>query len=374
MKNLYCSLAAALSLGLLASPAAHAQLGVGYPGTTAPRTMLDVNGAIAVAETALDVTTNAGTVPTTAGQVRLTGTPTAPVVLNSATTPALVAGQRVVIYNASTFSASFNGQNIPVGQAVEFFYSTTASGFLASAGGGTGNFWGLMGNAGTTPNTQFIGTTDAQDFVTKTNGAEHQRIASNGDVSFRDGSVAVDAQYTNGSTLYHGLRFGYVSSGEGIASNRTDNTAGLNEYGLDFYTATINRLAITNGGNVGIGTAGPGSKLQVGGAFGVPYLNSNGGPDPLVLDNSHHTIRRIGTATIDLPLANTCYGRIYTIINGLDPKVTTQTAFTLTVNRTTGTVFDDVTNTNFAAGPNGFPPNTRITIQSDGGDWIVIGR
>lgn len=369
MKNLYRSLVTTLSLGLLAGPAAHAQLGVGYPGTTAPRTMLDVNGAIAVAETELDVSSNAGTVPTTSGQVRLTGTPTASVVLTSAATPALVAGQRMVIYNASTFPASFNGQNIPVGQAVEFFYSTPTSGFLASAGGGIGNFWGLTGNAGTNPGTQFIGTTDGQDFVTKTNGAERQRIASDGNISFRDGSVAVDAQFTNGSTLNHGLRFGFVTSGEGIASNRTDVTAGRNLTGLDFYTSNANRLAITGGGNVGIGTTDPGSKLQVNGAVGVPYLNSGGIPNLLVLDNSHHTIRRFNTATIDLPSANTCYGRIYTIINGnLDN-------FTLTVNGMTGSVYDDLTESNLAGGPNLFPGKTRFTIQSGGNDgWVVIGR
>lgn len=366
MKNLYRSLGAALSLGLLAGPAAHAQLGIGYPGTIAPRTMLDVNGAISVAETTLSVSSNAGTVPTTAGQVRLTGTPTAPVALAGAASPAPVAGQRLVIYNASTFPASFNGQNIPVGQAVEFFYSTPASGFLASAGGGTGNFWGLTGNAGTTPGSQFIGTTDAQDFVTKTNATERMRVSSIGDVSFLNGGVAVDANFQGDASLSHGLHFGYVTSGEGITSNR--NTP-VNQYGLDFYTSNANRLAITGAGNVGIGTTGPGSKLQVNGALGLPYLNSGGGPDPLVLDNSHHTIRRFGTNTIDLPAANTCFGRVYTIINGVG-----QGSFTLTVNGAAGTVYDDLTGTSLAAGTGGFPANTRVTIQSDGGDWIVISR
>ena len=44
------------------------------------------------------------------------------------------------------------------------------------------------------------------------------------------------------------------------------------------------------------------------------------------------------------------------------------------MNGTTGTVYDDLTNTNLAAGPNGFPATTRITIQSDGNGWIVISR
>lgn len=364
MKNRYYSLAIALGLGLLAGPAAYAQLGVGYPGTTAPRTMLDVNGAISLVETAVSVSSNAGVVPTTAGQVRLTGTPTGPVALTGAASPVPVAGQRVVIVNPTGFAATFGGQSIAAGQAAEFVYSSGS--FLATAAGGSSNAWSLTGNVGTSPGTQFIGTTDAQDFVTKTNGTERMRVSSGGDVSFLNGGVAVDANFQGDASLSHGLHFGFVTSGEGITSNR--NTP-VNQYGLDFYTSNTNRLAITGAGSVGIGTTGPGSKLQVNGAVGVPYLNSGGGPDPLVLDNSHHTIRRFGTATIDLPSATTCYGRMYTIINGVG-----QGAFTLTVNGTTGTVYDDLTGTNLAAGPNGFPATTRITIQSDGGDWIVISR
>ncbi len=364
MRNLYKLFTVSLGLGLLAAPTAHAQLGVGYPGATAPRTMLDVNGALSVAETALNVSSNAGTVPTTAGQVRLAGAPTGPVTLSGAAAPAPVAGQRVVIVNTTAFPATFNGQGIAAGQVAEYIYSNGA--FLAASAGSAGNAWNLAGNAGTAPGAQFIGTTDAQDFVTKTSGTERVRVSSTGDVSFLNGGVAVDANFQGDGSLSHGLHFGYVASGEGITSNRTTP---VNQYGLDFYTSNANRLAISGAGDVGIGTTGPGSKLQVNGAIGLPYLNSGGGPDPLVLDNSHHTIRRFGTNTIDLPAANTCFGRVYTLINGVG-----QGAFTLTVNGGPGTVYDDLTGTSLAAGPNGFPANTRITIQSDGSDWIVISR
>ena len=40
--------------------------------------------------------------------------------------------------------------------------------------------WSTSGNTGTTPGTNFIGTTDAQDLVFKTNGVEHIRITSGG--------------------------------------------------------------------------------------------------------------------------------------------------------------------------------------------------
>lgn len=50
---------------------------------------------------------------------------------------------------------------------------------IANLGGG-GSGWSLTGNAGTNPDSNFIGTTDAKDFVTKTNGIERFRIDTNG--------------------------------------------------------------------------------------------------------------------------------------------------------------------------------------------------
>jgi hypothetical protein len=44
------------------------------------------------------------------------------------------------------------------------------------------NDWSLTGNAGTNPATNFIGTTDAQDFVVRTNNTERMRVESAGDV------------------------------------------------------------------------------------------------------------------------------------------------------------------------------------------------
>jgi hypothetical protein len=66
------------------------------------------------------------------------------------------------------------------------------------------------------------------------------------------GGVAIDLQnYNNGvlndgTTNGVGLTFG-TTSGEGIASKRT---AGVNQYGLDFYTSFIRRMSLSNGGNL----------------------------------------------------------------------------------------------------------------------------
>jgi len=47
---------------------------------------------------------------------------------------------------------------------------------------GASNDWTLTGNAGTNPVTNFVGTTDAQDFVVRTNNTEKMRVESGGDV------------------------------------------------------------------------------------------------------------------------------------------------------------------------------------------------
>ncbi|MDR2204690.1 MAG: hypothetical protein LBE36_00785 [Flavobacteriaceae bacterium] len=56
-------------------------------------------------------------------------------------------------------------------------------------------YWGLTGNSGTTPGTNFIGTTDNKDFVFKTNNLERMRILSSGSVGINmipDSRMALD--------------------------------------------------------------------------------------------------------------------------------------------------------------------------------------
>ena len=79
-------------------------------------------------------------------------------------------------------------------------------------------------------------------------------------------ALVVDNVNSNNGTVANGLTFGTVS-GEGIGSKRT---AGGNQGGLDFYTGSANRMVITNGGNVGIGTTTPARRLEVNGDLRLP--------------------------------------------------------------------------------------------------------
>lgn len=76
--------------------------------------------------------------------------------------------------------------------------------------------------------------------------------------------MVIDQNNNNTGTVANSLHFG-SASGEAIGSKRT---AGSNQYGLDFYTQSQQRMTITNGGNIGIGLVNPASRLELRGALG----------------------------------------------------------------------------------------------------------
>ena len=80
----------------------------------------------------------------------------------------------------------------------------------------------------------------------------------------KNGKIYIDPSDKNiGDASANALVFGqYNVSGEGIASKRTSTG---NQWGLDFFTQSQNRMSITNAGNIGIGTSAPTQKLQVNG-------------------------------------------------------------------------------------------------------------
>ena len=150
--------------------------------TTTPGTTLDVNGAITNRETAVAVAGNAATIPANISQARLTGSATANVSITAPAAPN--PGQRLIVYNNTTggFGAALNGFTIANGQAMEFTYSN--GGWRATNGGTSAgsNDWAILGNTGTNPANNFLGTIDNQDLVIRTNNAEIMRVTANGRV------------------------------------------------------------------------------------------------------------------------------------------------------------------------------------------------
>lgn len=209
-------------------------------------------------------------------------------------------------YSATTTSAS----NVYVSATGQIMRST------ASAGG---SGWSLTGDAGTTPTTNFIGTTDAQDFVTKTNNTERMRVLSTGEIEVGGNTNSGKAFHIRGpgssekiviediggtaSYLYMAIRnktgagnmsYGFSQQGGNshfagldldpdneqlILRNNYHTSNGFDNGVITFVTRNAGgsgeRMRVDNDGNVGIGATTVRSKLHVAG--GVSLGNTGNG-------------------------------------------------------------------------------------------------
>ncbi len=161
-----------------------------------------------------------------------------------------------------------------------------------SGGSGGGSGWALTGNAGTTPATNFIGTTDAQDFIIKSNGVERMRMTSAGNIGIgtatpaysldiagnlnSSGTISANILTVNQSLsvdtllprkrilVNGGLSLRGTSSAKGVNAIDVYNTdLWINSSGVSTNLNTIINAAST--GFVGIGLLSPRYKLDVAG-------------------------------------------------------------------------------------------------------------
>lgn len=268
------------------STIAYAQVGI---NTSAPGTTLDVNGAITNRETNVAVSGNAATIPSNISQVQLTGSASGTIAITAPTAPN--AGQRLIIYNNTTggFGAILNGSSISNGQAMEFSYS---NGNWRTTNGGITTIpaWNLLGNSGTVPATNFLGTIDNQDMAFRTNNTEKMRVQAGGNVgigtstpnSILDlGSGVLDkklAIYNNtGGTDFYGLglsggqlRF-HVGAAAADAADMVLNSSGSLGLAIGNVSPT-NKLTVNGNSSIGNGytaIAAPANGMIVEGNIGV---------------------------------------------------------------------------------------------------------
>tara|TARA_R110002072_G_scaffold4384_2_gene30685 strand:+ start:2691 stop:3644 length:954 start_codon:yes stop_codon:yes gene_type:complete len=159
-----------------------AQVGI---GTTTP-----ADGAI------LDVDSDSGGIMIP--RVALTATNVVAPIISTLPTPEV----GLLVYNTNTAGTAPN--NVTPG-----FYFW--NGIWERITSGASTDWSLTGNAGTTPGTaageNFIGTSDAEDFVIATNGAERMRVDASGNVGINtapterlhiDGNLQLDGAFMPG--------------------------------------------------------------------------------------------------------------------------------------------------------------------------------
>jgi len=116
----------------------------------------------------------------------------------AATAPLATHTAGMVVYN--TVSAGSGGTAVSPG-----YYYNDGTQWVKIGAAAAISAWGQYGNAGTTPTANWIGTNDAADFVTKTNGAERLRVTNAGKLlvgtstSLTGGTNAI-MQINNGTT------------------------------------------------------------------------------------------------------------------------------------------------------------------------------
>ncbi|MES2798699.1 MAG: shufflon system plasmid conjugative transfer pilus tip adhesin PilV [Bacteroidota bacterium] len=183
MKNLSKTiLTFSLFFGAFASKAQNVGIGTNTPVASAKLEISSTNSGILIPRVALvNVTNNA--------------------------TPVAAPATGLMVYNTNAAVTGGSGTGF-------YFWDGSVWSKLAS---GTQAYWSLLGNAGTAAATNFIGTTDAIDFVTRTNNTEKMRVTSAGNVGIGTATPAYRLDLANGT-------FGFGTSN--VRTETRDN-AGL---------------------------------------------------------------------------------------------------------------------------------------------------
>jgi hypothetical protein len=142
--------------------------------------------------------------------------------------------------------------------------------------------WLLGGNSGTNPATQFLGTTDNQPLVFRTNNTEKMRILSSGNVGIGTPGASYPLDIV-GRSRVRGA--GGVGGGLWMTDSDSPTTdAAFVGRSIDsdawtgFYSALNGwNLVVKDNGNVGIHTGSPFAALDVAGSLIVDHDNLNSG-------------------------------------------------------------------------------------------------
>lgn len=211
-------------------------------GTTTPASLVDVSGDLALREGANITLANGAnndiTLGTEFSYYRIIGPTSAFSVSGFAGGNN---GQLLIITNASTqlmtivnnatstaANRIFTGYNADItiasGGSVHLIYNSTLSRwFVTAVSGLTGRDWSLLGNSGTNPTVNFIGTTDATDWVIRTNNIERARMTKDGYMGI---NVATPTLYLEVSSGTKDAIWGHSNNVGGNLGYETNISAG----------------------------------------------------------------------------------------------------------------------------------------------------
>lgn len=193
-------------------------------------------------------------------------------------TPRMTAAQRTAMFPAP--DATGRGMLVYQTDGGQGFYYYDGAAWQMLQAGGAG--WGLLGNAGTNPATNFLGTTDNQGIALRTNNTERLRIEGGGNVGIGTSTPFRLLELASSTQAVQRMTSNNAASGSVLEFN--NNTVGAGNLGaLNFLAggvttgqlmySTINgmtmavngaeRMRIASNGQVGIGTTAPAAPLHV---------------------------------------------------------------------------------------------------------------
>ena len=249
-----------LSITIAGTITTKAQIGI---GTTAPNAALDVTS-----------TTDGLLIP----RIALT--------ITTAATPLTTPTTSEMVYNTATVADVTPGYYYWDGTKWVRLLSTIASN------------WNTTGNSGTTAGTNFIGTTDAIDFVTKTNNTEKTRVTSSGNVGIGTITPTAKLDVAAGVTTVNSVVNATGSINDYLQFNVQNTSTGTRAQ--SGYSATADNGSATTGfAWIGINnsTFNFPTAYNVGGVNDVSYVGS--GQDMYIANanNTKSIIFSTGIAT-----------------------------------------------------------------------------
>ncbi|WEK36851.1 MAG: hypothetical protein P0Y53_04990 [Candidatus Pseudobacter hemicellulosilyticus] len=160
-------------------------------------------------------------------------------------------------------TALINVQSPPDGTVI---YFTPMQQLLVRSGGAWKSLlysvsgpWSIIGNSGTTPTTNFLGTTDAQSLAIRTNNVERMRVFSTGGVAI--GATALDAGNPEALLVDAGTSSSFnVISGKGTVNNylqlNIQNRSATALASSDLVATADNGTELVNYVDLGINSSG----------------------------------------------------------------------------------------------------------------------
>ncbi len=278
----------------------------GTTGPTGPQGIAGVTGPTGANGVTGPTGANGTTGPT--GPQGIAGV-TGPTGLTGTTGPTGVTGATGPTWTLSSITYNANG-------------TITLNGTAGSGGPITtpGGAWLTVGNTGTTPATNWIGTNDAQDWVWRTNNTERARIESGGRTTFNyvgsGGFEVVGSGATGANVALLGFTDWTTNTAMGIYGNSTGTGTSSAGY---FYNQNAANTGVTltayhEGNGIGLFARNSGAT-----SFGVRATNANGnGTGMLVNGNnsaSTYLVSGSGGAFNGTSLGLLAYGR--TAVSGV---------------------------------------------------------